>query len=178
MRVSSLAFFILVLTLCATLPGRAQQDAATIVGEVTDASRGVVPKAGVSVTHTATGITTTTETNERGLFSVPGLRPGEYVVIVEAPGFSKFVRTGVLLQVAQTLQLDAGLQTGSVQESVEVTGAAPMLETQTSSRGLVIDERKILDLPLNGRDYNQLALLSPGVLPGTPRLASVNFKAY
>ena len=51
-----------------------------------------------------------------------------------------------------------------------------MLETQTSSRGLVIDERKILDLPLNGRDYNQLALLSPGVLPGTPRLASVNFK--
>jgi hypothetical protein len=74
------------------------------------------------------------------------------------------------------LQLDAELQTGGIQESIEVTGAASMLETQTSSRGLVIDERKILDLPLNGRDYNQLALLSPGVLPGTPRLASVNFK--
>ena len=57
-----------------------------------------------------------------------------------------------------------------------MTGAVPLLQTQTSSRGLVIDQRKILDLPLNGRDYNQLALLSPGVLPGTPRLASVNFK--
>ena len=178
MRVSTSALFtfVLVVMLCAPLPGLAQQDAATIVGEVTDASRGVVPKASVSVTNTATGITTTTETNERGLYNVPGLRPGEYVVIVEAPGFSKFVRTGVILQVAQTLQLDAGLQTGSIQESVEVTGATAMLETQTSSRGLVIDERKILDLPLNGRDYNQLALLSPGVLPGTPRLASVNFK--
>ena len=178
MRVSTSALFtfVLVVTLCAPLPGLAQQDAATIVGEVTDASRGVVPKASVSVTNTATGITTTTETNERGLYNVPGLRPGEYVVVVEAPGFSKFVRTGVILQVAQTLQLDAGLQTGSIQESVEVTGATAMLETQTSSRGLVIDERKILDLPLNGRDYNQLALLSPGVLPGTPRLASVNFK--
>ena len=123
------------MTLCAPLPGLAQQDAATIVGEVTDASRGVVPKAGVSVTNTATGITTTTETNERGLYNVPGLRPGEYVVVVEAPGFSKFVRTGVILQVAQTLQLDAGLQTGSIQESVEVTGATAMLETQTSVAG-------------------------------------------
>jgi hypothetical protein len=81
MRLFSTAFFIFVLMLCPPMPVRAQQDAATIVGEVTDASRGVVPKAGVSVTNTATGITTTTETNERGLYSVPGLRPGEYVVI-------------------------------------------------------------------------------------------------
>ena len=176
MRPFSASFLILVVTLCAPMQARAQQDAATIVGEVTDASRGLVPKAVVSVTNTATGITATTETNDRGLYNVTGLRPGEYVVIVEAPGFSRFVRTGLTLQVAQVLQLDASLQTGSVQESVEVTGAAPMLETQTSSRGLVIDERKIRDLPLNGRDYNQLALLSPGVLPGTPRLASVNFK--
>jgi len=136
----------------------------------------VIPKAAITVTNTATGITATTETNERGLYNVPGLRPGEYVIVVEAPGFTRFVRTGVTLQVAQVLQLDASLQTDSISESVEVTGAAPMLETQTSSRGLVIDERKIHDLPLNGRDYNQLALLSPGVLPGTPRLASVNFK--
>jgi hypothetical protein len=176
MRAFPVSFLILAITFCAPESASAQQDAATLVGEVTDASRGLVPKAQVSVTNTATGITTTTETNDRGLYNVPGLRPGEYVVIVEAPGFSKFIRTGVILQVAQVLQLDASLQTGSIQESVEVTGAAPMLETQTSSRGLVIDERKILDLPLNGRDYNQLALLSPGVLPGTPRLASVNFK--
>jgi Carboxypeptidase regulatory-like domain/TonB dependent receptor-like, beta-barrel len=176
MRAFLLLFLIITVTFFAAVSVRAQQDAATIVGEVTDPSRGVIPKAVITVTNAATGITTTTETNDRGLYNVPGLRPGEYVIVVEAPGFSRFVRTGLILQVAQVLQLDASLQTGSISESVEVTGAAPMLETQTSSRGLVIDERKILDLPLNGRDYNQLALLSPGVLPGTPRLASVNFK--
>ena len=167
---------VLAIALAASVSIRAQQDAASIVGEVTDPSRGVVPKAVVIATNVATGITASTETNDLGRYHVPGLRPGEYTVTVEAPGFSKFVRTGIILQVAQVLQLDASLSTGAVAETVEVTGAAPMLETQTSSRGLVIDERKILDLPLNGRDYNQLALLSPGVLPGTPRLASVNFK--
>jgi hypothetical protein len=176
MRAFVLSVLILTITFWAPVPVQAQQDAASLVGEVTDASGGVIPKAAITVTNAATGITTATESNERGLYNVPGLRPGEYVIVVEAPGFSRFVRTGVTLQVAQVLQLDASLQTGSISESVEVTGAAPMLETQTSSRGLVIDERKILDLPLNGRDYNQLALLSPGVLPGTPRLASVNFK--
>ena len=77
---------------------------------------------------------------------------------------------------AQVARLDVTLQPGQVTESVEVVGAASLLENQTSSRGAVIDQRKIVDLPLNGRDYNQLALLSPGVLPTTPRLASVNFK--
>jgi hypothetical protein len=98
------------------------------------------------------------------------------VVTVESAGFTKTVRNGITVQVAQVLQLDVMLQTGNLAETVEVTGAATLLQTQTSSRGSVIDQRKILDLPLNGRDYNQLALLSPGVLPGTPRLASVNFK--
>jgi hypothetical protein len=166
----------LALLLAVPLTTAAQQDAASIVGVVTDPSKAVVPNATITVTSVATGITITSASNERGLYNVPGLRPGEYVVVIEAPGFSRFVRSGLVLQVAQVLQLDANLPTGGIQESVEVSGTAPMLETHTSSRGLVIDERKILDLPLNGRDYNQLALLSPGVLPGTPRLASVNFK--
>ena len=107
---------------------------------------------------------------------MPGLRPGEYSVTVEAPGFSKTVRSGLTLQVAQVARIDVTLQTSQVTETVQVVGATPLLETQTSSRGSVIDQQKIVELPLNGRDYNQLALLSPGVLPGTPRLASVNFK--
>ena len=102
--------------------------------------------------------------------------PGEYSVTVEAAGFTKTVRSGVTLQVAQVARVDVTLQAGELTETVEVVGATPLLETQTSSRGSVIDQKKIVDLPLNGRDYNQLALLSPGVLPGTPRLASVNFK--
>ncbi len=107
---------------------------------------------------------------------MPGLRPGDYTLMIELQGFSRFARTGITLQVAQVVRLDARLQTGNLTEAVEVSAATPLLQTANSSRGSVIDERKIVDLPLNGRDYNQLALLSPGVLPGTPRLASVNFK--
>jgi hypothetical protein len=85
MRLGLSVFFLLMMTFSTAVPARAQQDVATIVGEVTDASRGVIPKAAVSVTNIATGITTTTETNERGLYNVAGLRPGEYVLIVESP---------------------------------------------------------------------------------------------
>ncbi len=128
------------------------------------------------MTNVGTGIALTTVTNASGLYTLPGLRPGDYTVVIELQGFSRFARTGITLQVAQVVRLDARLQTGNLTEAVEVAAATPLLQTTNSSRGSVIDERKIVDLPLNGRDYNQLALLSPGVLPGTPRLASVNFK--
>ncbi len=154
----------------------AQQDAATLTGEVRDPSGAVVVGAVVTVINAATNIGAATVTGERGSYTVPGLRPGEYSLTVEAPGFAKIVRSGLTLQVAQVARVDVTLQASQVTEVVQVTGATPLLETQTSSRGAVIDQRKIVELPLNGRDYNQLALLSPGVLPGTPRLASVNFK--
>jgi outer membrane receptor protein involved in Fe transport len=154
----------------------AQQDSATITGEVKDSSGGLVPKVTVTVTNVGTNISVTTETNDHGSYTVTGLRPGDYSITAEKTGFNKTLRSGVTLQVAQFANIDITLQTGQVSEFVEVAGGAPLLETETSSRGSVIDQKKIVDLPLNGRDYNQLALLSPGVLPGTPRLASVNFK--
>ncbi|OLC48085.1 MAG: hypothetical protein AUH43_10285 [Acidobacteria bacterium 13_1_40CM_65_14] len=154
----------------------AQQESATITGEVRDASGAVVPSAAVTVTNIDTNISIATVTNDRGSYTVPNLRPGDYSVAADAPGFSKTVRTGLTLQVAQVARVDVTLQGRQLTETVEVVGASPLLETLTSSRGSVIDQRKIVELPLNGRDYNQLALLSPGVLPGTPRLASVNFK--
>ena len=154
----------------------AQQETATIAGTVTDATGAVVPHAVVVVTNVQTGITVRTAATEAGTYVVPSLRPGDYSVAVESKGFQKTVRTGVTLQVAQVARIDVTLQTGGLTEAVEVVGATPLLDTLTSSRGSVIDQKKIVELPLNGRDYNQLALLSPGVLPGTPRLASVNFK--
>ncbi len=154
----------------------AQQDAATLTGEVKDPSGAVVAGAVVTVTNVGTNITVTSVTSDRGSYTVPGLRPGDYSLTVEAPGFGKIVRSGLTLQVAQVARVDVTLQASQLSETVEVTGSTPLLDTQTSSRGSVIDQRKIAELPLNGRDYNQLALLSPGVLPGTPRLASVNFK--
>jgi hypothetical protein len=104
------------------------------------------------------------------------MQPGTYSLTAELPGFKKFLREGIVLQVTQVIRLDIEMELGAISESVEVSESVPMVETETSSRGSVIDEKKIVELPLNGRDYNQLALLSPGVLPGTPRLASVNFK--
>lgn len=86
------------------------------------------------------------------------------------------MQEGIILQVNQVARIDITLAVGAIAETVQVTAQATLLEADTSSRGSVIDQKKIVDLPLNGRDYNQLALLSPGVLPGTPRLAVVNFK--
>jgi hypothetical protein len=170
--------FMLLLTLICVCPSTAfaQQETATITGNVKDPSGAIVPGATVTVTNILTNISVKTETDQAGFYVIPSLRPGEYSVIAESTGFAKTIRTGVTLQVAQVARIDMSLQTGQVSETVEVVGATSLLDTQTSSRGLVIDQKKIVDLPLNGRDYNQLALLSPGVLPGTPRLASVNFK--
>ncbi len=165
-----------VLLCCGPLVALAQQETATITGEVKDASGAVVPKASITITNTATGVSLKSETNDNGSYTIPSLKPGPYSVTVEKGGFKKFVRSGITLQVNQFSRIDVGLEVGDVTNTVEITQAAALLETETSARGSVIDQKKIVDLPLNGRDYNQLALLSPGVLPGTPRLASVNFK--
>src|SRR5262245_56453690 len=154
----------------------AQQETATITGEVRDANGSVVPKATITVTNVATGVNIKSETNDQGLYTVPSLKPGSYSITVEKTGFKKSVRSGITLQVGQVAPLDVTMQVGELNTVVEIVEATTLLETETSSRGSVIDQKKIMDLPLNGRDYNQLALLSPGVLPGTPRLASVNFK--
>jgi len=163
------------LTLCSPF-ALAQQETATITGEVRDANGSVVSKATITVTNVETNVSIKSETNDQGLYTVPSLKPGPYSITVEKAGFKKSVRSGVTLQVNQVARLDVNMQVGELTTAVEIVEAAALLESETSSRGSVIDQKKIVDLPLNGRDYNQLALLSPGVLPGTPRLASVNFK--
>src|SRR5262245_59510906 len=177
MKTRRLLFILLLALLCAC-PATllAQQETATITGAVTDINGSAVPKAAIAVTNTGTNISVRSETNEQGSYTVPNLRPGDYTVTVEKQGFSKTIRSGLTLQVNQVTRVDITMKITNVQETVEISGGAPLLETETSSRGAVIDQKKIDGLPLNGRDYNQLALLSPGVLAGTPRLASINFK--
>ncbi len=166
----------LMLLICVGGSALAQSELATLTGTVTDSSGGIIANADVAVTNHGTNISTTSRTNENGRYLALSLKPGVYSVSASAAGFKKYVNTGVTLQVNQTARLDIVLTIGEVTQEVTVSSEAPLLETETSSRGSVIDGRKMVELPLNGRDYNQLALLSPGVLNTTPRMQSIGFK--
>lgn len=167
-------FWILTILLAATLFG--QSELATLTGTVTDASGAVIRDVLITVTSTGTGAVSTAATGEGGRYFFANLRPGVYNISATMKGFKKFVNEGVTLQVAQAARLDIALQVGDTAEVLTVTAEAPLLEAENASRGAVIEQRKIVELPLNGRDYNQLATLSPGVLPSTPRLQSIGFK--
>ncbi|HJZ97908.1 MAG TPA: TonB-dependent receptor [Candidatus Solibacter sp.] len=166
------------MSLVALIPAAAlaQFESASLTGTVTDAAGAVVPTAAVKAVNEATNLETAGLTNEEGRFFFSNLRPGSYRVVASAKGFKQFVSQGVVLQVNQAGRLDIALTVGEVTEQVLVNGEAPVLETESASRGAVIDHTKIVELPLNGRDYNQLALLSPGVLAPTPRLQSIGFR--
>src|SRR5262245_16925352 len=154
----------------------AQSELATLTGTVTDPSAAVLAGVSITVTNEETGIVTRTNTTPSGRYVIPGLRPGVYKIEASRPSFKLFNQSGITLQVNQVARLDFSLEIGEVTEQVSVQGEASVLEVESSARGAVIDSRKIVELPLNGRDYNQLALLSPGVLSPTPRLSSIGFK--
>ena len=120
----------------------------------------------VTVTNPQTNATRTATTNASGNYVFPALLPGVYDVRVEAQGFQPEVRNGVQLQVQQEARLDFQLKVGSLTEAVEVTGGAPLLTTENATVGTVIDNQRIIDLPLNGRNFTALISLSPNVVSG------------
>ncbi|MBM3776559.1 MAG: carboxypeptidase regulatory-like domain-containing protein, partial [Acidobacteria bacterium] len=140
----------------------AQAPTGEIVGAVTDPSGAAVSGAAVTVSNPATNMQRAAATNEAGIFAVPALPPGTYTVKVEAQGFATQVRSEIELQVGQIARFDFNLRVGNVSEIIEVQGGAPVLETETTSLGAVIENRRIVELPLNGRNYLQLASLIPG----------------
>jgi hypothetical protein len=154
----------------------AQQDAATLTGIVKDADGAIVPGETVSLVNVQTSISVETITNTDGFYTMAGLRPGQYSMTVELPSFAKVERPAVTLRVAQVARIDVTLEPGRVSEKVTVVAPTPLLDRETSSRGLVVGETTILEIPLNGRDSTGLTTIVPGVLSGTPRLGSVNFK--
>jgi len=169
LRACILAIFLPVLSI-------AQSELATLTGTVTDPSTAVLAGVSITVTNEETGVVTRSNTTPSGRYVIPGLRPGVYKLEASRASFKQFNQSGITLQVNQVARLDFTLEIGDVTEQVSVHGEASVLEVESSARGAVIDSRKIVELPLNGRDYNQLALLSPGVLPPTPRLSSIGFK--
>jgi hypothetical protein len=142
------------------------QNLGEITGVVTDASSAIVSGATVTVTSPATGFSRQAVTNNTGNYDFPALQPGTYNVKTGAPGFSTETRTNVELQVQQVARIDFQLKVGAVSESVEVAGGAPLLNTESAAVGTVIENKRIEDLPLNGRNFLQLVGLSPNVSTG------------
>jgi len=165
---SSRFLLILLATLSLTAGLWAQKDTGTIAGTVTDPSGAVVAGAKVVVREVDRGATFSTQTTQSGEYVASPLMVGRYTVTVEHSGFKRAVSQPVSLDVQQRAVVNIKLQLGQATESVEVTGAAPLLETQTSELGQVVNARQASNLPLNGRNFAQLALLTAGTAPSEP----------
>jgi hypothetical protein len=147
----------------------AQFDTATVVGTVRDDSGGVIPGATVTLTNLDTGITAVRVTDENGNFEFQTVRIGRYRVTAELDGFAVSVADNVQATVGARQRVDFTMKPGALSETVEVVGVSPLLETDSSQRGQVISGEQAVELPLNGREYSSLALLTPGV-----RLSALN----
>jgi len=139
------------------------QGIGTIHGIVTDPSGSAVPGARVTATLAGRGTTRSAETNLQGEYLLPAQPVGAYRITVEASGFKAFHRSGVELNTSDNLRVDARLEVGSVTESVEVTAEAPLVDSRSSTVSALIDERRIVELPIAGRNVVALAALLPGV---------------
>lgn len=160
-------------TLCVLLLSgiaQAQVSTGTISGTVKDSSGAALPGANVVILNQDTGISRTLQTDQGGQYSAPSLNPGNYRVTGTRDGFQTEVRTGVVLTVGQEAIVDLSLPVGTVTETVTVTGGAPLVETTSASLGYLVDETTIRALPLNGRSWDQLALIQPGVILTSPGL--------
>jgi Carboxypeptidase regulatory-like domain len=165
LRLNLVVFAVLTLAL---LPLRAQQTSATLLGTVTDESGAAAPGAVVRVSNLATNIKREATTDQAGNYSIPYLPAGAYQVNLSHQGFQAQQIDSVTLQVEQAARLDFTLKVGNVTETVNVAAQGAVLQTENASVGTVIDAGKIVDLPLNGRNFIQLAQLIPGVQAGTP----------
>src|SRR5207247_2310062 len=154
-------WFAVLVSLVLSVPSFAQT-LGTITGEVKDSTGAVIPGATVTVVNKATNATRTTQSNEVGLFDFPALPPGTYTVKTELDGFKTATRD-VVLQVQQTLAVNFSLELGTISEQTTVTGVSPLVETSNATVGTVIENRRIVELPLNGRNYLDLVKLSPNV---------------
>src|SRR6266849_6409385 len=144
------------------------QTTATIVGRVTDLSGAVVSGAKVSARNTVTGLDRATVVNDIGDYELPLLPiTGSYTLSVSKEGFQTQELTGIVLQVDQRARLDVTMKVGSISEKIQVEESAPIVNTESGSIGQVISNKKIVDLPLNGRNFVQLASLLPSAIVGT-----------
>lgn len=167
-RAARAAISVCVLLLLGNQTSYAQQTSATLVGTLTDANGAVVTNAQIKVVNLATGSARAAVSDGNGNYSFTFLPAGEYELTISAPGYKTRRIVRLTLQVSQTLRQDLTMEIGEVSEMVNITAASVQLQTENSTVGTVIDSEKIVELPLNGRNFVQLAQLIPGVQSGTP----------
>ena len=155
------SFFLLSVGLTPEL--RAQVERASVIGKITDKTGAAMTGVEVNVTNEATNTSLRVSTDDAGAFTAVNLIPGSYTVSASLKGFKSVTFRNFVLQVGQSARLDMTMELGSVEQTVEVTGAIPLLQTENASVGQVIESTAVNTLPLNGRNFVQLAILAPGV---------------
>ena len=143
----------------------AQGPVSSVSGEVRDPAAAIIPNVVVTARNTLTNVTRSSVTNDSGAYTIVGLVPGPYEIVAEGPGFKREVRSGVTLEVAQEARIDFKLEMGIVSDVVNVTEQVPVINTESGSTGAVIDNKKVVEIPLNGRQFYNLAVLIPGTTP-------------
>src|SRR5690242_6254848 len=147
--------------LLCVLPAAASAQEATITGKIVDSTGGVLPGVTVTALHEATGTQFVGVTDTLGVYRMP-VRIGDFRITAELPGFATITRTGVTLLVGQTATLDLQMAPSTVQESVTVTGEAPLVDMKNSSVGGNLDAKQLSEIPLSGRNWVDLVMLAPG----------------
>jgi hypothetical protein len=171
--VSAIVVRLVVVGVILALPFGAYAQEATLTGTITDSTGGVLPGVTVTALHEASGNRFNTVTDERGIYRIPA-RVGAYQITTELQGFTTVQRTNIELLAGQTVSVNVQMAPSTVQETVTVTAEAPLLDVSTSSLGGNVDPRQVQELPVNGRNWVQLAVLAPGsrINPSNP--ATVN----
>src|SRR4051794_40987488 len=168
------AVFRLALVVGLTITAWAQSDLSSITGSLKDSSGGNISGAKVTVRNESTGITREATTNESGNYIVSNIPAGRYTVTVQAQGFKKYERTGNLLDANLPLGVDIVLEVGALTESVTVSAEAAVIQTESATLGVTVDQYQVQNLMLNGRNPVLLAALKPGVR-SSASLANFNF---
>ncbi len=156
----------------ASFTANAQLTTADVLGTVTDQTGAVIPNAQITLKNLATGVTATAKSNGAGDYLFTLLKPGHYSLVIEAPGFKKTAFADVALSAGDRLREDGKMQTGAVEQTVEVSTAPPLLQTDSAAVTSVVTEQSVQDLPLNGRNFVNLVQIQAGVNQGPPGAVS------
>jgi hypothetical protein len=162
-------FCLLSLVVSSALPLGAQSPNGNINGQVVDSSNSVIPSAEIVAVNDVTGVQYATKTNDEGLYALPNLPPGPYRLQVSKVGFKTLIKPDIILNVQDALSINFTLRIGALHEIITIEGGAPIVNAESASVSTVVDQNYVANMPLNGRSFQDLILLTPGVTTNSPQ---------